>query len=446
MANISQQESKNVSGTLSNQTAIRYLNESSNLPVNRNKYLEGTTSNMTAEQKKLQIIENFGKLHLGIKKVDNDTYIFNDRKLNREQMLQMMVHFHKEDIKKIFEHIEILNQFKIQIQKKNIQINSNKQQKIILKQKKNNLKNNWKILSKELSKNNRKLIDAYYKQGRIESGMRSQLAQVMFQKQNIHSKFQNIKHNSNMGINKMNALNIINESRKSSAYMYRSMVNNHNDNLFNKLNMSDIDDADAKAKLKLLVERNKLLKQQLDEHSALSDEFKQNVQKMINDMKELAENMKLKMKEEQDKLKIQLGKLADDIKHAIDNAADKFNDDFKKFAADIIKQLDINRQQDQIIIQEIKLEIEKGIDYDKQFIHLIPEEIDPNSLMPPACGKKLPPGCQGTKWALEKQKYRNKHTGTENITMYRCNANGHYCTSDGGVGEWDSRMSIYEYM
>ena len=157
MAALSEGQSKNQADKTANATALEILNKSTKLEKEKNNLLKGISRNMTATMLKLKIMENIAE-QIGMTK-KNENYVFQNKIMDQTQMIKFMLQFYKEQIQQAIQLSKTLFEFNINIDKKNIEINRNKQQKIILKQKKNNIKNNWKILSKELSKNNRKLID-----------------------------------------------------------------------------------------------------------------------------------------------------------------------------------------------------------------------------------------------------------------------------------------------
>lgn len=64
-----------------------------------------------------------------------------------------------------------------------------------------------------------------------------------------------------------------------------------------------------------------------------------------------------------------------------------------------------------------------------------------NGKMPHSC-VDLPPTCTGS-WR-EYGIFKNKITSEENIKIYRCEAGGHFCASDGKSGDWIDIDKFYE--
>lgn len=446
-----EKETKKISDSTTNVLALNYLNTST-IEKEKNNLLKGITQGMQGDDVKMKIIENLAE-QIGMTKNEKGQYLIRNRIMDKKQMLLYMLEFHRDKIQELIELSKTLNNFEIEISKKNIELNNNAQKKIMFKQKKENIKNNWKKLSKELNITNRKLIDAAYKQGRIESGMRNQLAQVMFQKQNIGSKFQNIRHNFNMAINNMNALNIINDSRARNAHVRRSMINNHNDKKFNSIYKLESDEAAAQAKLRLLKEKNDLLKRQLQENLNLRDDLKKNVLGMIDEMRALTKKLDTKLKSEQEELKKQIAKLAEGIKSELAQAADNFNADLIDFANDIVDQLDNGREKEKEVTDDIIIHLEEGNRDDRKIIDVEPVPVNRDTGLPPECGVQKPDKCAGDYWQQLSGKYINRTTNQTDITIFRCmipagnnryREGDHFCASDHVTGLYVSLHDFYK--
>jgi hypothetical protein len=65
-----------------------------------------------------------------------------------------------------------------------------------------------------------------------------------------------------MAINKINSHNLFNDRKIHEGYQRRAMIRNHLSGLYQKQIESDISHQDARTKLKLLEEQNRLLKKQ----------------------------------------------------------------------------------------------------------------------------------------------------------------------------------------
>jgi hypothetical protein len=63
----------------------------------------------------------------------------------------------------------------------------------------------------------------------------------------------------------------------------------------------------------------------------------------------------------------------------------------------------------------------------------------PTPGVPPGCDPAILSQlrCSGSTWIMTPEITNASNTkGQTNINIFRCDANGHYCASDGGYGEW----------
>ena len=411
-----------------------------------NELLKGT-QNMDPTTKRNKILNNIVNKIIKdkqYKKSPDGFYIVGDKKVTEAELKEALFKKYRNEILKQFDILESIIQSDVNIttnKKAIIQLN---QERIMAIDTKKKLGNQWNQMSKNLNKQNRKLIDAVYKQGRIESAMRNQANQAMFQKHNISSKFMSIKHNFKMAINKMNSQNIFNESRIHTAYQRRSMINHHNTKLDLKVAAIEQENADHQAKIELWKQRIKLIEKQLAENKALKDDLRQSIMNMINMIKTAGENLRTKSKEEQEKFDKDFKKLATDFAKELKKQGDINQDTFKKNMDDLIKQMELDRDLENKLHQLIIAGLTDANKIDLEIWKEQPPYVDPTSKMPPACGNTLPGDCQGMRWIENGNMFKNISTGVRDITIYRCDAGGHYCASDGGVGAWTQLGLIYE--
>lgn len=433
-----------------NAEALEFLERATDTKA-EDELLKGITKNMDSRTKKNIIINNIINQIIKnkqFKKIGNN-FVVDNEVLTEQQLQEQIIQKYRNEIITKLSIMESIIQSDVNITTNKIAINQLKQERIMEIETKKKMVNQWNQMSKNLNKQNRKLIDAVYKQGRIESAMQSQANQAMFQKHNISSKFMSIKHNFRMAMNKMNSQNIFNETRIHTAYQRRNMINHHNNKLNLKLLAIEQENADQQAKIELLKQRVKLLEKQLSENKALKDDLRQSIMNMINMIKTAGEKLRTKSKEEQEKFEQEFKKLATDFANELKAQSDINKDAFKKSMDDLIKQMDIDRDLEKKLQDLIISAIDKGNKIDLNIWNEQPPVVDPTTKMPAACGHNMPLGCLGNDWLENKNKFRNKTTGKRDITIFRCNYNGggaHFCASDGNVGFWEDieKRTLYE--
>jgi hypothetical protein len=451
MASTLSESTKKQEDELMNVEALEFLEKATN-KKNQNKLLTGISTSLTKHEKLARIFSNIIDHFIELKQYKKNKdgfYIVGDSLINKSELERVIANKYRTQILEKMRILESEIKDDVNITKIKLDISTNRQERIMLKETKKNIKSQWNQLSKHLNNQNRKLIDAVYKQGRIESAMRSQATQAMFQKDNISSKFMSIKHNFRMAMNKMTSQNIFNESRIHTAYQHRSMINHHNNTLNLKLLAAEQENADHQAKLELMRQRIKLLQKQLVENQALKDDMKESIRNMINMVQQAGQNLRDKTKQEQEQFVKDFQKLANEIGQGIKTAGKDFDRDVKQWMNDMIKQIEIDRELEKQLISLINKGIREGNDIDLDIWKSEKPVVDPTTKMPTSCGKNMPEGCLGRDWLENRNNFKNKQTGKQGIKIFRCDYAGggaHYCASDGNVGFYwvIERQILYE--
>jgi len=360
----------------------------------------------------------------------NGLYTYGNKEFSKDQLIKVIAKQYSSEIKKYVQIYE--NKIKAQLQIEQIDKDNlrDKQHISMISLDTKNLQKTRNSLIKELNTQNSQMIDTLYKQGRIESSMRSQAAKIQFQKDNISVQLQNIKQNYQQQLIKSDSLIIRHESQIQNNNHYRSMIHNHISRQIQNLLSTEIHHKDNQLHLNLHTLQNQILNQQIMEHINLKNDLNQNTLKMINILRSSGLNIR-------DKIHSQ--SILNE--GAIINANLRLQSAFKQTGTDIISKL---ASMGIDITNVLNAQNDKTKEIADRIIDTLNKPNHPGSnKLPLECqGTPVPSECQGSYWKKEEKLYININTGQDSIIVYICNAGGHFCASDRNSG----RIAIFELM
>jgi len=372
---------------------------------------------------------------------NKDLYIYGNKEFTEKQIIKVIAKQYTDEIRKYVQIYENKIKAHLQIQQLDKKIVRDKQQISMITLETMAFQKTRNSLIKELNTQNSQLIDTLYKQGKIESSMRSQAAKIQFQKDNISAKLQNIKQNYQQQLIKSDSLIIRHESQIQNNIHYRAMIHNHISRQIQNQLSTEIQHKDNLSHVNLLKLQNHILNQQINEHINLKIDLSQNTLKMINILRNSGQNIR-------DKLHSQSSL----NEGAIQNANLRIQQAFLKTGTDIMSKLSnmgIN------IRNVLNTQEEKTKEITNKIIDTMNQSnIDMSKPTPPGTNKyplecqgtPVPPDCTGSYWIRKSDLYKNIITGQESIIIHICNAGGHFCASDRQSGEIAIFYLMYKKM
>ena len=271
--------------------------------------------------------DQFSKLQMtGDITRDGDFFIMGSSKGTKLEIIEFLIKTKKDEINAMVNDLYDSVQKNYQVIQNKIKININKQNTLFLKKENKALQQTRGNLVEELHKRNQKLIDAVYKQGRLESGMRSQQSKILFQKDNLGIKFQQIKQNyESQIINNQNQI-IMRDLQIQANEHYRAKNRHHLSLMFQNQQKAEIDDSDHKDKIELLRKRNDLLLKLLNENKAIRGDLNKGTANIMELMRRNGLDVRKITEEQAARLQSALADAAARIQGATQAAKDRIND------------------------------------------------------------------------------------------------------------------------
>jgi hypothetical protein len=277
--------------------------------------------------------DQFNKLRMtGDITSDGDLFIMGSSKGTKMDIIEFLIETKKNEINEMVNDLYDSVQKNYQVIQNKITINIDKQNVLFLKKENKALQQTRSNLVEDLHKRNQKLIDAVYKQGRLESGMRSQQSKILFQKDNLGTKFQQIKQNYESQIIKNQNQIIMRDLQIQANEQYRAKNRHHLSLMFQNQRKAEIDDFDQKDKIELLRKRNALLLKLLNENKAIRGDLNKGTANIMELMRRNGLDVRNITQEQAARLQSALTDAAARIQGATQAAKDKINDDLNKAA------------------------------------------------------------------------------------------------------------------
>jgi len=445
MATSTTQSRKKEDVSQSNIEAVKYLIESENASSTNIQSIItrlNITSNSTIIDNRIKLskyvieslIENLTKN--GTIRIDNGLYIIGGQRFDKKSLISQIATKHRSTISQRVKDLERAIKNHQQIKQLDVKIYTNKQRIVNIKVETKALQKTRDEMVKQLNTQNKQLIDMAYKQGRIQSGMRAQQARIADEKYTNITKFQQIKQNYQSQQIKHQSLIILRESQIHAANQYRAMNRDNLSRAYQKYLAAEIKHNNDKSKLALLKHRNDLSLKLLEEGKNTRRDLNRNVLDMASMVKQLGLDVRNMTFEQAKRLQQSIKDANARIQGADRTAKTGIIDALNKATIDLTTELSRNG----------KL-AETGIDRLIAALNAQKPNLDPpKNGMPPGCaGQAVPPGCSGNAWILRTNNATRNSPQMSNIEIYQCNAEGHFCASDGLQGHWDHVKHYYTF-
>jgi hypothetical protein len=387
--------------------------------------------------------DQFNKLRAtGVITGDGDSFIIGSRKGTKMEIIEFLIQTKKDEINALVNDLYDSVQKNYQVIQNKIQINTNKQNVFFLKKENKAFQQTRRQLVEDLHKRNQKLIDAVYKQGRLESGMRSQQSKILFQKDNLGTKFQQIRQNYESQIIKNQNQIIMRDLQIQANEQYREKNRHHLSLMFQNQRKAEIDDSDQKDQVELLQKRNALLLKLLNENKAIRGDLNKGAANIMEILRRNGLDVRNITQEQATRLQSALTDAAARVQGANQAARDAINAAFNKATNQLNGTInDAGRAQIKAIddINDLLQNMRKR-DADMNDIlnkPRPPPKLAPDG-MPWSC--KEPP-CKGT-WKLITRNAKSiMHPNDGLVTIWKCSYGGHFCASNDEHGDWTGQVN-----
>jgi DNA repair exonuclease SbcCD ATPase subunit len=403
-----------------------------------------------AEQSVNRMLSNFIKD--GEVREGNGKYYYGGKEFTPKQMKEAILKSFKSDIQAIID--KRLENIKLELKKQeiNVKIQAIDEQKVIIANNIASLKNQLKIQEEVVEKRTEQYLNALYKQNKAQTEQRKEKAQLeanranqIFQQDTLSGKDKQLTQGYQNQQIQLNQQRIQIDQAKQQA-------DQHIQNLQARYESDLQKQKQFEQQQKLTQQQHNQIIQQQNDIAARND---QNIKNQIDAAKAnndalIAANSKL--------MQSQINANAQNTQAQIDANA--------RNTQSVIQNANVATKATLQALESLGAQI-NGIstnfaNMNQQFnalntnmqnignkINNPPRLPPPPPGMPPGCaGSKKPAGCQADSsnpWNLNPiyRNATNKSTGRTGIEIYQCNAEGHFCSSDGHQGIWDQVEDLY---
>jgi hypothetical protein len=383
----------------------------------------------------------------------NDVYIMGTQKGTKMQIIRyLMTRYASEidaKIKNIYDsvkkHYQIIQNKEKKIQNKIAILNIKTQRKAVA--------NTREQLVEDLHKRNQGLIDAVYKQGRLESAMRSQQSKFLFQKDKLGAKFQQIKQNYESQIIKNQNQNIRRDLQIQAIHQYRATNRQHLSMMFQKQREIELNNSDQKDKIELLRKKSDILRKLLEENKAIRNDLNKGTESLIELLRRNGLEVRNITQEQAERLQKALTDAAARLQNANKTAANRINDALNTAAQVLKGTINAAGAAERKAIDDIIDALDKGTQPDKDMADILDKPRPPPNLAPDG----MPWNCKsapcGGSWQLQATNARSRRYPQDGpITIWRCSFGAHFCSSNdehgdwnGGQGAWGSVRWLFDF-
>lgn len=382
-----------------------------------------------------------------IKKDENGKYSWGIKKnLTKEDILDYLYEKDKtninNNIEKRYQNVQLY--FRIQ-QRKNDR-NERQQEKAELQKSNADLLIKREQLVNKLEQKNNELLQTMYKQSKLESQMRTEIAQQQFQQQNIGLQYDKLKQGLESQAIQKEGLISQNRAQLQTS-LSQQMQNQQNINsLKQQYEATKIQHSDAVKQANIMETQKQLMEQQ----NKISSQTLQQTKELRQDINSNFRNMTSLVND--------LGKAQiDAIKQGTQaqlSASQQTQEQIKQASAEnragqeaIISAINGNAAQLSALNQNVNNlnnslnDLTSNVQNLNNNMNNLGKKFADVPGVPPGCDpailRRL--GCSGSGWNMTPEiTNATNNKGQTGINIFRCNAGGHYCATDGGYGQWNS--------
>jgi hypothetical protein len=305
-------------------------------------------------------------------------------------------------------------------------------------------------LVEDMQKRNQGLIDAIYKQGRLESAMRSQQSKFLFQKDILGAKFQQIKQNYASQIIKNQKISIMRDLQIQAIHQYRATNRQHLSMMFQKQQKIELDNSDQKDQIELLNKKNEILRKLLEENKAIRGDLNKGTESLIELLRRNGLEVRNITQEQAERLQKSLADAAARLQNANKTAADKINNALNKAAQDLNTAINSAGAAERGAIDAIIDALEEGKKTDRDTDEIF-DKPRPPPPPPDLAPDGIPWNCKNapcnSPWRFVSSSARSKRYPEQGpITIWRCALGAHFCSSNNEHGNWTNGLGQWIYL
>ena len=415
---------------------------------------------------KILVQETINKILLNFKKngkieEENGKYFYDGKEFTPKEMNETISKSYKDNIQEIidkkFENIKL--EFKKQAN--NVKKQANNQEKVIIANDIANLKTQLKIQEEVVRKRTEQYLSALYKQNIVQLEQNKANVQIeanrslqIFQQDTLSGKDKQLTQGYQGQIIQLNQQKLqIDQAKQKQDQHIQNLQSQYQSDLQRQEQHEQRQQQQAYQQIQEQQQHDQLIKLQTD----IANRANQNVRDQIaaakaNNDALIAANIQLTQAQINANIQLtqaqivankqntqaQIDANAQNTQSVIQNATDAANAQLhalQSLGANIIGlQTNFANMNNQL----------QSLNSNMQDIGNKIKSPPPG--MPPGCtGSRLPPGCTGNRWIMTPIYIDavNIKTHLPNIEIYKCDAGGHFCASDGNQGEWSDLREYY---